>query len=199
MQILSTMLIAAAGVMSAAVDHSVVAKVTLQSRADGQPMSFSNVIINSAAYTVFLSSDIRYPAGTQPSSNQKTATPNVSNNIAATSTQSDEDPNIVYVLQCTKAGFRDDCTVFGAPYGQCVSYWDFNSQGKEDISDRFNDKVTALSTNTGGVCQFYRDTGCDESGNDRGFSTSYNTNLAVATPEDSRTVLYEKKISSWRC
>ncbi|TLD11915.1 hypothetical protein PspLS_11277 [Pyricularia sp. CBS 133598] len=196
MQIFSTMLMAAAGVLSAAVDPAVLARHSLQTRASGDQMAFSNNIINSAAYNVFLTADIRYPAGTEPP--RKAGLPNVQSKVASTS-KSDEDPNMIYVLQCTNNGFRGDCMVFGAPKGQCVSYFDFNQKGKRDISDRFNNKITSLSTNTGGMCQFYKYRGCDKHNNDRGMSASYNYDLAVANPQDTRARQYENRITSWRC
>jgi hypothetical protein len=36
-----------------------------------------------------------------------------------------------------------------------VSYYDFDSPG-HSISDKYHNKVMSLSTNTGGVCQFYQ-------------------------------------------
>lgn len=42
-------------------------------------------------------------------------------------------------------------------------------------------------------------TGCDDKLDDRGLSTSYNYNLNVSLPEDSRTVEYFRNITSWRC
>lgn len=100
MQIFATALMAAAGVLSAAVDPAAVARQSIQTRASGDQMAFSNVILNSAAYNVFLTADIRYPAGTEPP-RPKDSAPNVQNKVAATNTNFDEDPNIVYVLQCT--------------------------------------------------------------------------------------------------
>ncbi|KAE9581792.1 hypothetical protein CGMCC3_g2008 [Colletotrichum fructicola] len=70
---------------------------------------------------------------------------------------------------------------------------------RSPASDRFNDKVTSLSTNTGGKCQFYKFKGCDNKGDDRGLTSSYNYNLAVALPDDPRTVEYDNEITSWRC
>ncbi|KAM5388103.1 hypothetical protein ACJA88_001363 [Fusarium oxysporum] len=97
----------------------------------------------------------------------------------------------IFVLQCTTVGFRPECISFGSEPGKCVSYFDFDPKKGDDptsISDAFNHNVTSISTNTGGVCQFYHYTGCDDKLDDRGLSTSYNYNLNVSLPEDSRTV-----------
>ncbi|KAG5743131.1 hypothetical protein H9Q70_014155 [Fusarium xylarioides] len=42
-------------------------------------------------------------------------------------------------------------------------------------------------------------TGCDDKGDDRGLTTSYNYNLNVTLPEDDRTPEYFRNITSWRC
>ncbi|KAF5626696.1 uncharacterized protein FTJAE_9553 [Fusarium tjaetaba] len=108
----------------------------------------------------------------------------------------------IFVLQCTTVGFRPECISFGSEPGKCVSYFDFDPKKGEhptSISDAFNHNVTSISTNTGGACQFYHYTGCDEKGDDRGLSTSYNYNLNVTLPEDDRTPEYFRNITSWRC
>ncbi|KAH7321910.1 hypothetical protein BKA65DRAFT_568817 [Rhexocercosporidium sp. MPI-PUGE-AT-0058] len=106
---------------------------------------------------------------------------------------------LVFVLQCVDAGFREPCTVFGAPPGLCVSYFDFQSGNDTSVSDTYNDAVSSISTNTGGKCQFYKYLGCDKKGDDRGLTTDYNYNLAVATEDDDRIPEYENEITSWRC
>lgn len=59
------------------------------------------------------------------------------------------------LLTCELQGFRGDCLVFGAKPGACVSYFDFQPANSTEVSDRFNNKVTSLSVNTGGNCQWY--------------------------------------------
>ncbi|KAK7965759.1 uncharacterized protein PG986_000036 [Apiospora aurea] len=128
-------------------------------------------------------------------------------------------PEYVFVLQCTENGFRGDCLVFGAAPGKCVSYFDFDPANLTEISQGCNDKVVSLSTNTGGNCQFYKSSfysgfpyvltqeslgiirykGCNNEGDDRGLTSSYNYDLSVALPSDPRTVEYYKEITSWRC
>ncbi|KAF5719953.1 hypothetical protein FMUND_4423 [Fusarium mundagurra] len=108
----------------------------------------------------------------------------------------------IFVLQCTTPGFRPECISFGSQPGQCVSYFDFDpKKGKHphSISDAFNHNVTSISTNTGGACQFYHYPGCDDKGDDRGLTVSYNYNLNVTLPEDDRTSEYNRNITSWRC
>ncbi|KAF4447324.1 hypothetical protein F53441_9121 [Fusarium austroafricanum] len=63
---------------------------------------------------------------------------------------------LVFVLQCQTPGFRPECVSFGSKPGECVSYFDFNGKNSTEISDMFNHNITSLSTNTGGVCQFYQ-------------------------------------------
>lgn len=108
----------------------------------------------------------------------------------------------IFVLQCSTVGFRPECISFGSEPGKCVSYFDFDPKKGDhptSISDAFNHNVTSISTNTGGVCQFYHYTGCDDKGDDRGLSSSYNYNLNVSLPEDPRTVQYFRNVTSWRC
>ncbi|KAF4989513.1 hypothetical protein FDECE_14679 [Fusarium decemcellulare] len=107
--------------------------------------------------------------------------------------------NLVFVLQCTTVGFRPECISFGAAPGKCVSYFDFDNDDSTALSDSFNNNVTSISTNTGGSCQFYKYVGCNDKGDDRGLSSSYNYNLGVALPGDPRTVEYNRNITSWRC
>ncbi|KAG4434176.1 hypothetical protein IFR05_010334 [Cadophora sp. M221] len=120
-------------------------------------------------------------------------------------TEPDPDRNVtlqdglVFVLQCVNAGFRDPCTVFGAPPGACVSYFSFQSGNDTSISDTYNDAVSSISTNTGGKCQFYKYLGCNNKGDDRGLTVDYNYNLAVPADGDDRVPEYENQITSWRC
>ncbi|KAH6698952.1 hypothetical protein DL95DRAFT_511793 [Leptodontidium sp. 2 PMI_412] len=120
-------------------------------------------------------------------------------------TEPDPDRNVtlqddlVFVLQCVNAGFREPCTVFGAPPGACVSYFDFQSGNDTSISRTYNDAVSSISTNTGGKCQFYKYLGCNNKGDDRGLTVDYNYNLAVAPDGDDRVPEYENQITSWRC
>ncbi|KAJ0158271.1 hypothetical protein CTA2_11958 [Colletotrichum tanaceti] len=108
-------------------------------------------------------------------------------------------PENVYVLMCTLAGFQGECLTFGAPPGKCVSYQDFEAANSTAISSRFENNLSALSSNTGGTCQYFLYAGCNDKGDDRGLSGSYFYNLAVALPSDPRVVEYENQISSWRC
>ncbi|KAK8067369.1 hypothetical protein PG997_014116 [Apiospora hydei] len=41
--------------------------------------------------------------------------------------------------------------------------------------------------------------GCNNKGDDRGLTSSYNYDLSVTLPSDPRTVEYYKEITSWRC
>ncbi|KAK2062929.1 hypothetical protein LY76DRAFT_588889 [Colletotrichum caudatum] len=177
---------AATGVMSAAINSHLMAVVKTDS---GPNFKLSGKVMNSAAFDPFQHTSV-VKASSGLASRQ---IPEPDPNRNATT------PPFVYTLQCTQAGFRGDCLVFGAPPGQCVSYFDFNGDNSTDISDRFNNKLTSLSTNTGGTCQFYMFKGCNNKGDDRGLSSDYNYNLAVALPEDPRTVEYEGEITSWRC
>ncbi|TEA15768.1 hypothetical protein C8034_v002331 [Colletotrichum sidae] len=173
---------AATGVMSAAVGKHVEKRVT------GADLKFCNDVVNSAAYEPFKVADVRLASGL--STRQTIPEPDPNRN--------ETNPDAVFLLQCTDSGFRGDCLVFGAPPGLCVSYFNYNGGNTTDVSDTYNDKVTSLSTNTGGKCQFYKFKGCNNKGDDRGLTSSYNYNLAVPLPDDPRTVEYEDQIT-WRC
>lgn len=89
------------------------------------------------------------------------AVPNLLPSILLTRQEPDPDrpatiPDYVFVVQCLDAGFRGDCLVFGAPPGTCVSYFSFDGDNSTAVSDKYNNAVSSLSTNTGGVCQFYK-------------------------------------------
>lgn len=64
-----------------------------------------------------LSDDVMNSAAFQPFQHTKV--------LALTSSSSEEKrqnvvtPDNIFVLQCTEAGFREPCLVFGAPPGQC--------------------------------------------------------------------------------
>ncbi|KAL3417483.1 hypothetical protein PVAG01_10493 [Phlyctema vagabunda] len=137
-------------------------------------------VVNSAAYEVF--SNVNTPVLNLADivSKRQDAEPSPDRNVTT--------PENVFILQCLDAGFRGDCQVFGAPPGQCVSYFDFQSGNDTSVSDKWNDAITSLSTNSGGSCQFYKFQGCNDKGDDRGLSSSYNYNLGVALPDDPRTV-----------
>ncbi|CAG8956816.1 hypothetical protein HYFRA_00011205 [Hymenoscyphus fraxineus] len=81
-------------------------------------------------------------------------------------------PALIFVLQCTDAGFRGNCIVFGARPGRCgkshslqescsnadvlkVDYNDFDPFNSTFISGVYNNNVSSISTNTGGKCQFH--------------------------------------------
>ncbi|KAK2035575.1 hypothetical protein LX32DRAFT_688482 [Colletotrichum zoysiae] len=104
-------------------------------------------------------------------------------------------PGNIFVLQCPDAGFLGDCISFGAPPGRCVDYSSFNTS--QAFLNKYDNQTSAISTNTGGQCQFYKFTGCDNKGDDRGVSLSYKYNLAVA--DDNYGGDYDNQISSWRC
>lgn len=108
-------------------------------------------------------------------------------------------------------GFRGDCLVFGAKPGACVSYFDFQPANSTEVSDRFNNKVTSLSVNTGGNCQWYlyerhasaaamivvntnkcpnRYEGCNDKGDDRGLTSSYNVSHPWQTVAKARRTIF---------
>ncbi|CAG8977543.1 hypothetical protein HYALB_00008724 [Hymenoscyphus albidus] len=110
-------------------------------------------------------------------------------------------PPLIFVLQCTDAGFRGNCIVFGARPGRCgkshssqescsdadvlkVDYDDFNPFNSTMISGIYNNNVSSLSTNTGGKCQFYQ-------GDRPGVTLSYLFNLAVASEDPDYSAGYE--------
>ncbi|KAG8169141.1 hypothetical protein KVR01_001890 [Diaporthe batatas] len=104
-------------------------------------------------------------------------------------------PPYIFVLQCDLAGFRGSCLSFGAPPGLCVNYDSFSSN--QTFLDKYENKTSSLSTNTGGACQFYKFIDCDNKGDDRGVTLSYNYNLNETTDDYSGD--YDNQISSWRC
>ncbi|XMA08218.1 hypothetical protein WAI453_001009 [Rhynchosporium graminicola] len=109
---------------------------------------------------------------------------------------------LVFVLQCTQAGFRKpSCVSFGAKPGACVSYFDFQSGNDTSVSDTFNNRVLSISTNTGGACQFYKFLDCDVKGDDRGVTISYNYNLVESSVagQDDYSGDYASNITSYRC
>ncbi|KAK1976547.1 hypothetical protein LZ30DRAFT_785509 [Colletotrichum cereale] len=180
---------AATGVMSAAIS----APNAVVDSESGKSFQLSNNVMNSAAYATFQNTPVVFPVNYNIEARDETPEPEPNPNRNETT------PDFIFTLQCTQSGFRGDCLVFGSPPGACVSYFNFQKENSTDISDRFNDKLISLSTNTGGMCQFYKFRGCNNKGDDRGLSSSYNYNLAVALPEDPRTPEYEDEITSWRC
>ncbi|KAK1971939.1 hypothetical protein LY78DRAFT_676466 [Colletotrichum sublineola] len=181
---------AATGVMSAVIGKS---GAMVTDNNSGATYNVVGSVVNSAAYSTFDNTPVVYPATLDLVTRDDQPEPEPNPN------RPEETPDYVYVLQCTESGFRGDCLVFGSPPGKCVSYFNFQSGNSTDISDKFNDKVNSLSTNTGGMCQFYKFKGCDNKGDDRGLSSSYNYDLATALPEDPRTPEYANEITSWRC
>ncbi|KAF6807444.1 hypothetical protein CSOJ01_08173 [Colletotrichum sojae] len=110
-------------------------------------------------------------------------------------------PENIFVLQCSDAGFRGECLSWGAPPGRCgltrntVNYSSFNKT--QEFLDKYDNQTSSLSTNTGGLCQFYKFEGCNNKGDDRGVSMSYNYNLGEATDDYSGD--YDDQISSCKC
>ncbi|TDZ39506.1 hypothetical protein CTRI78_v010558 [Colletotrichum trifolii] len=104
-------------------------------------------------------------------------------------------PENIFVLQCSDAGFRGECLVWGAPPGRCVNYSSFNNT--QAFLDKYDNQTTSLSTNTGGLCQFYKFVDCNNKGDDRGVTLSYNYNLGEEG--DGYSGDYDDQISSWRC
>ncbi|CZT15963.1 uncharacterized protein RCC_01803 [Ramularia collo-cygni] len=111
-------------------------------------------------------------------------------------------PDNIFVVQCLEQGFRGECMVLGGPPGQCVSYFDFDSE-TTSISDKFDKLAMSLSTNTGGVCQFYHEEGCNINGDDPGVTLSYVYDLSKSESGNSRPDDYQgdyfQNITSWRC
>ncbi|KAH9871026.1 hypothetical protein J1614_006600 [Plenodomus biglobosus] len=193
------------------------AAVQLQQRTTGSDLKFDNKISNSAALNVFQNTPVVLPIINHMITRQSDPEPDPNRNITT--------PELIFVLQCTDGvshshafvasctpwtnatqGFQGDCLVYGAKPGDCVSYFNFQAANSTEISDRFNNKVSSLSTNTGGNCQFYstmliktRYLGCNNKGDDRGLTADYVYNLAVPLPDDPRIVEYENIITSWRC
>ncbi|WQF83306.1 hypothetical protein CDEST_08320 [Colletotrichum destructivum] len=185
MKSFSTLLLAATGVMSAAVGKPI------EKRTTGNDLNYNSRIMNSAAYGRFLDTEVVSAVSLHARHEGPEPEPDANRTVVT--------PENIFVLQCTEPGFRGDCLVFGATPGDCVSYFDYQSGNSTQISSRFNDNVTSLSTNTGGKCQFYKFRGCNDKGDDRGLTSSYNYNLGVSLPDDPRTVEYENEITSWRC
>ncbi|OLN83332.1 hypothetical protein CCHL11_03106 [Colletotrichum chlorophyti] len=104
-------------------------------------------------------------------------------------------PENIFVLQCSEAGFQGDCLSWGAPPGRCVNYFNFNNT--QEFLNKWENQTSSLSTNTGGLCQFYKFSGCNNKGDDRGVTLSYNYNLAEKV--DGYSGDYDNQISSWRC
>ncbi|KAK2008336.1 hypothetical protein LZ32DRAFT_621524 [Colletotrichum eremochloae] len=181
---------AATGVMSAVIGKS---GAMVTDNNSGATYNVVGSVINSAAYSTFDNTPVVYPTTLDLVTRDDQPEPEPNPN------RPEETPDYVYVLQCTESGFRGDCLVFGSPPGTCVSYFNFQSGNSTNISDKFNDKVNSLSTNTGGMCQFYKFKGCNNKGDDRGLSSSYNYDLENALPEDPRTPEYANEITSWRC
>ncbi|KAK7444959.1 hypothetical protein Landi51_08317 [Colletotrichum acutatum] len=109
-------------------------------------------------------------------------------------------PENIFLLQCSEAGFLGECLSWGAPPGRCeshlVNYSSFNKT--QAFLDKYENQTTSLSSNTGGLCQFYKFINCNNKGDDRGVSLSYNYNLAVAD-DQGYSGDYDNQISSWRC
>lgn len=122
---------------------------------------FNSKVVDSDAYNTFVSTEVVLLEGTDK---RQDADPDRNSTI----------PDAIYTLQCTDdvgtsplilsksdllkseyQGFRGDCLVFGAKPGACVSYFDFQPANSTEVSDRFNNKITSLSVNTGGNCQWY--------------------------------------------
>ncbi|KAF9877480.1 carboxylesterase [Colletotrichum karsti] len=101
-------------------------------------------------------------------------------------------PKNIFVLQCSDAGFRGDCLSWGAPPGRCVNYSSFNKT--QEFLNQYDNQTSSLSTNTGGLCQFYKFADCNNKGDDRGVTLSYNYNLGEATDDYSGD--YDDQISS---
>lgn len=149
-------------------------------------IKFNPNVVVSDAYSTFVSTEVVLLEGTDK---RQDADPD----------RNSTTPEAIYTLQCTDDGFRGDCLVFGAKPGACVSYFDFQPANSTELSDRFNNKVTSLSVNTGGKCQWYLYEGCNDKGDDRGLTASYDYNLGAPTEDDPRSVEYENQITSWRC
>ncbi|KAK1493869.1 hypothetical protein CTAM01_09330 [Colletotrichum tamarilloi] len=184
MKSFTTLVLAATAISAAAVSKPLVQRNT----GSDLNIKIGNKIVNSAAYEKFLNTEVLAPKQLQ------------------TRQDGEPDPNRNETNPETIFGFRGDCLVFGTSPGDYnkylvyrVSYFNFQAANSTAISDRFNDQVSSLSTNTGGKCQFYKYKGCNNKGDDRGLTSSYNYNLAVALPDDPRTVEYENQITSWRC
>ncbi|WYZ33898.1 hypothetical protein EsH8_I_000174 [Colletotrichum jinshuiense] len=63
-------------------------------------------------------------------------------------------PDNIFVLQCSIAGFQGECLSFGAPPGRCVNYSSYNQT--QAFLDKYDNQTSSLSSNTGGLCQFYK-------------------------------------------
>ncbi|OHF04239.1 hypothetical protein CORC01_00578 [Colletotrichum orchidophilum] len=104
-------------------------------------------------------------------------------------------PDNIFLLQCSEAGFLGECLSWGAPPGRCVNYSSFNKT--RAFLDKYENQTTSLSSNNGGLCQFYKFINCNNKGDDRGVSMGYNYNLAVA--DNGYSGDYDKQISSCKC
>lgn len=83
-----------------------------------------------------------------------------------------------------------------------IANW--SSFGSESIVARFDNNASSVSTNTGGMCQFYREPGCG--GVDRtdpGVTMNYGYDLANNGTSGYRGIFplagNDNNISSWRC
>lgn len=125
-------------------------------------VAISGSVINSAAFVPFQNTRVLLKTPATGTKRQDVVT-----------------PDNIFVLQCTEAGFREPCLVFGAAPGDCgrllphgclynerqcmanvavcpVSYFDFQPANSTAVSDIFWKNVTSLSVNTGGNCMFYQ-------------------------------------------
>ncbi|SMQ49533.1 unnamed protein product [Zymoseptoria tritici ST99CH_3D1] len=113
----------------------------------------------------------------------------------------DHVPKYLFVLMCREQGFRGECLVFGAAPGQCVNFYDFNTDGKTGKS--YDKNITSLSSSYGDVCQFYTDKDCGFDNENSGVSLQYAYNLDISesgnTRPDDYDGSYGHNISSWRC
>ncbi|CBX99209.1 hypothetical protein IAQ61_000676 [Plenodomus lingam] len=157
---------------------------------NGWTPPLSNAVINSAAYASFLHSETVNPHYEKVQRRHDNVDP---------INQTYVTPDQLYTLMCTLPGFRGDCLVFGSSPGSCVSWWSYQPWNSTAVSDRFNDKVFSLASNTGGQCMFYKDLQCNQYGNDSGITKSYVYNFGLPIPEDETITDYEQAITSWRC
>ncbi|CAN8099222.1 unnamed protein product [Discula destructiva] len=144
-------------------------------------MSLDSSVMNSAAFAKFQNARVMVK------------TP------AAAKRQNVVTPDNIFVLQCVDPGFREPCLVFGAPPGECVSYFDFQAENSTAVSDIYHLNVTSLATNTGGNCMYFQKEGCNILGDDRGLTSKYIYDMSVALPTDDRIPQYNNNVTSWRC
>ncbi|POS73929.1 hypothetical protein DHEL01_v207675 [Diaporthe helianthi] len=180
---------AATPVLSAAVAHPNFEKRNvLHIAADVEaPILFAPKVFDSEAYKPFISTEVVLLQ--DKNEKREDADPNRPAVI----------PDAIYTLQCTGEGFQGDCLVFGAKPGACLSYFDFQDNNSTEIIDRFNNKLSSFSSNTGGRCQWYFNQGCNNKGDDRGYTSAYNYNLGLPDNGDAGTIQYQNNITSWRC